>query len=73
MVQQPQVGHDILIIEASRHTTLRRTPLDELWLVQNLEMYAHSCFKEIKESLPLLCQDTISVINLLQITSKNMK
>jgi hypothetical protein len=74
MQRSTALGHCSLpIIEASRYTTLGRTPLDELWFVQNLEIHTHSCLKEIKEILPLLYQDTVSVINLLQITNKNLK
>jgi hypothetical protein len=73
MVQQPLVGQGLLIVEASRYTKLCRTTLDELWLVQNLEIHAYICLKEIKEILPFLYQDTVSVINLLQITNQNLK
>ena len=65
MVQQLLVGQGLPVTEASRYTALGRTPLDELWLVQNLEIHAHSCLKVIKDILHLLYQDIVSVINLL--------
>ena len=54
MVQQPLVGQGLLIIEASRYATFGRIPLDELWLVQNLEIHAHSYLKEINPLKPEL-------------------